>query len=62
VVKTNNGTIMPYIYMKSERGKVTSFFTKNKAIKVGNVFQQNIFENFEGGTVIKVKFTKRDQQ
>jgi hypothetical protein len=60
VVETNNGTIMPYIYMKSERGKITSFYTKNKAIKVGNVFTQNIFENFEGGTVIKVKFTKRD--
>jgi hypothetical protein len=51
---------MPYVYMKSERGKITSFYTKNKAIKVGDVFTQNIFENFEGGTVIKVKFTKRD--
>ena len=35
---------MPYIYMKSKRGKITSFYTKNKAIKVGNVFTQNIFE------------------
>jgi hypothetical protein len=51
---------MPYIYMKSKRGKITSFFTKNKSIKVGSVFQQNIFENFEGGEVIKVKLTKRD--
>ena len=52
---------MPYIYMKSKRGKITSFYTKNKAIKVGSIFQQNIFENFEGGEVTKVKFTKRDQ-
>ena len=52
---------MPYIYMKSRRGKITSFFTKNKSIKIGDSFQQNIFENFEGGTVIKVKFTKRDK-
>jgi hypothetical protein len=51
---------MPYVYMKSERGKITSFYTKNKAIKVGDIFTQNIFENFEGGTVIKVKLTKRD--
>ncbi len=51
---------MPYIYMKSKRGKITSFFTKDKSIKVGSFFQQNIFENFEGGEVIKVKLTKRD--
>jgi hypothetical protein len=56
--------------MKSKRGKITSFFTKNKSIKIGDSFQQNIFENFElsvrnrtskGGTVIKVKLTKRDK-
>jgi len=39
---------MPYIYMKSQRGKITSFFTKNKSIKIGDSFRQNIFENFEG--------------
>jgi len=46
--------------MKSKRGKVTSFFTKDKSIKTGDVFTQNIFENFEGGEVIKIKLTKRD--
>lgn len=51
---------MPYVYMKSKRGKITSFFTKDKSIKVNDVFTQNIFENFEGGEVIKIKFTNRD--
>ncbi len=51
---------MPYIYMKSKRGKITSFFTKDKSIKIGNVFTQNIFENFEGGEVIRVKLTKKE--
>lgn len=51
---------MPYIYMKSKKGKITSFFTKDKSIKINDVFTQNIFEHFEGGVVVKIKFTKRD--
>jgi hypothetical protein len=51
---------MPYVYVKSKRGKITSFFTKNKSIKVSDVIIQNKFENFEGGEVIKIKLTKRD--
>jgi len=28
---------MPYIYVKNKFGKVTSFYLKDKSIKVGNI-------------------------
>ena len=46
---------MPYIYVKTKRGKVTSFYTKDKSNKPGNIFMGK-----DGGEVIRVKLTKRD--
>jgi hypothetical protein len=46
---------MPYIYVKNKKGKVTSFYTKDKSIKPGNIFMGK-----DGGEVIRVKLTKRD--
>ena len=46
---------MPYIYVKNKKGKVSSFYLKDKSIKLGTIFMgQN------GGEVVKVKLTKRD--
>ena len=52
---------MPYIYEKHKSGKVTSFYTKNKSIKVGALlYPINRFS--APREVVKVKFTKRDHQ
>jgi len=52
---------MPYIYTKTKRGKVKSFYTKDKSIKVGNIFYKvNRFSEPE--EVIRVKYTKRDEK
>jgi len=40
---------------KNKKGKVTSFYTKDKSIKLGNIFMGK-----DGGEVIRVKLTKRD--
>lgn len=44
---------MPYIYVKNKSGKVTSFYLKDKSVKVGNIIVGQ-------GEVIRVKLTKRD--
>ena len=50
---------MPYIYVKSKSGKITSFYTKDKSVKVGNeIYEVNRFSTPK--KVVKVKFTKRD--
>ena len=50
---------MPYIYEKSKNGKITSFYTKDKSIKVGDLlYPINRFNTPK--EVVKVKFTKRD--
>lgn len=49
-----------FLYICTIITKQLSFFTKDKSIKVNDVLTQNIFENFEGGKVIKIKFTNRD--
>jgi len=50
---------MPYIYQRSKSGKITSFYTKNKSIKVGALlYPMGSFNPPK--EVIKVKFTKRD--
>ena len=46
--------IMPYIYVKNKSGKVTSFYLKDKSVKVGNIIVGE-------GEVIRVKLTKRDE-
>ena len=51
---------MPYIYEKSKNGKITSFYTKGKSIKVGDLlYPVNSFSTPR--EVIKVKLTKRDE-
>lgn len=51
---------MPYVYEKSKNGKITSFYTKNKSIKVGDLlYPVNSF--LIPKEVIKIKFTKRDR-
>ena len=51
---------MPYIYEKSKNGKITSFYTKDKSIKVGALLY--LVSRFSTPKeVIKVKFTKRDK-
>lgn len=51
---------MPYIYEKSKNGKITSFYTKDKSIKVGNLlYPVNSFSTPK--EVVKVKSTKRDK-
>jgi hypothetical protein len=51
---------MPYVYIKSKKGKVESFYTKDKSIQVGNtIYDINRFSTPK--EVIKIKFTKRDQ-
>ena len=50
---------MPYIYMKNKSGKITSFYTKNKSIKVGALLHP-ISSFYPPEEVVKVKFTKRD--
>jgi hypothetical protein len=51
---------MPYVYEKSKNGKITSFYTKDKSIKVGTlIYPINSFST--PSEVIKVKFTKRDK-
>jgi len=50
---------MPYIYMKSKSNKITSFYTKDKSVKVGNeIYEVNRFSTPK--EVVRVKFTKRD--
>jgi len=46
---------MPYIYVKNKKGKVSSFYLKDKSIKLGTIFMGQ-----DGGEVVKVKLTKRD--
>jgi hypothetical protein len=46
---------MPYIYVKNKKGKVSSFYLKDKSIKLGTIFMGQA-----GGEVVKVKLTKRD--
>ena len=46
---------MPYIYVKNKKGKVTSFYIIDKSFKPGNIFMGK-----DGGEVIRVKLTKRD--
>lgn len=51
---------MSYIYTKTKKGKIKSFYTKDKSIKVGNtIYEINRFSTPE--EVIKVKYTKRDR-
>ena len=51
--------VMPYIYTKGKNGKITSFYTKDKSVKVGNeIYEVNRFSTPK--EVVKVKFTKRD--
>ena len=45
---------MPYIYVKNRAGKVTSFYLKDKSVKIGNIIVGQ-------GEVIRVKLTKRDE-
>ena len=47
---------MPYVYVRPKKGKVTSFYVKDKSIKVGSIMIGK-----DGGEIIKVKFTKRDE-
>jgi hypothetical protein len=50
---------VPYIYEKSKNGKITSFYTKDKSVKVGDLlYPINKFNTPK--EVVKVKFTKRD--
>ena len=46
---------MPYIYVKNKKGRVTSYYTKDKSIKPGVIVMGK-----DGGEVIRVKLTKRD--
>ncbi len=46
---------MPYIYVKNKKGKVSSFYLKDTSIKLGTIFMGQ-----DGGEVVKVKLTKRD--
>ena len=52
---------MPYIYEKYKNGKITSFYTKDKSIKVGDLLYP-ITSYSTPKEVVKVKFTKRDGQ
>lgn len=52
---------MPYIYERYKNGKITSFYTKNKSIKVGALLHP-ISSFYPPKEVVKVKFTKRDGQ
>jgi len=50
---------MPYVYIKGKNGKVESFYTKDKSIKLGaEIYDINRFSMLK--TVVKIKFTKRD--
>jgi hypothetical protein len=44
---------MPYIYTKNKKGKLDSFYTKDKSLKVGNLIVGE-------GEIVKIKYTKRD--
>jgi hypothetical protein len=46
---------MPYIYTKSYLGKKSSWYTKDKSLKVGNLI-------IGEGEIVKIKYTKRDGQ
>lgn len=46
---------MPYIYVRNKYGKTSSFYLKDKSIKIGTIFMGQ-----GGGEVVKVKLTKRD--
>lgn len=50
---------MPYVYTINKKGKIESFYTKDKSIKEGNeIYKVNRFS--EPSRVIRIKFTKRD--
>jgi len=44
---------MPYIYTKNKKGKLDSFYTKDKSLKVGTLIVGD-------GEIVKIKYTKRD--
>jgi hypothetical protein len=44
---------MPYIYTKSYLGKKSSWYTKDKSLKVGTLI-------IGEGEIVKIKYTKRD--
>ncbi len=46
---------MPYIYVRTKSGTLKSFYLKDKSIKVGVIFIGK-----DGGEVVRVKLTKRD--
>ena len=49
---------MPYIYEKYKNGKITSFYTKNKSIKVGALLHP-ISSFYPPKEVVKVKNLKK---
>ena len=51
---------MPYIYTKSKKGKIESFYIKDKSLKIGDLYYEtNSFS--QPRTIIKIKYTKRDE-
>ena len=46
---------MPYIYTKSYLGKKSSWYIKDKSLKVGTLI-------IGEGEIVKIKYTKRDGQ